>query len=528
MGFKIVKSELKDIDAYPILTEEVGYPPSPISRMGTTVPAAPAPGSIGQVAVKAIADVLGWKVKDGDSKGFVGALTQSFTLMDVEGHVESKWTPRTYAVQTDLSGGITGAQASIYSRAKDALDQSLPLLDGLYSLDPEAKQEDIDALKAVTRSQLNELVMELGLLGGPRVSRVNQYFTLLIGDSYPPNPGGVGGTLVAPTDPDSIGGTLGDLRDTLGLNFQNQNQNFVNTVADEQDLSNFRILADYVTSLAQSWLNNIAFFGLNSTTPFYGTQLVLISRQLSVIAELVDEVRFTLDSVFIGPAERQTLQLNFTDGEPPMFAEDLYNWIQAFASDEGPRLIQDGGKFAVQNTFVPVANQLLELVTASRHVSGVPRGYHTARVQRAVQQLEDELRELVNLATPIKHTISDEPESVTFTVTSVDPDILDLADLNFDETIRLGISGTGFMVPPPNSNAVQIDVSANQVFSTNVFFRSENSLIAQFSANDFLNNVHASGTFDLIVTNPDGHQATLHNAITIKVPKQATVAASKS
>lgn len=526
MGFKIVKSELKDIDAYPVLTEEVGYPPSPISRMGTAAPASPAAGSIGQVAAKAIADVLGWKLKDGDSKGFVGALTQSFTLMDVEGHVESKWTPRTYAVQTDLSGGITGAQASIYSRAKDALDQSLPLLDGLYSLDPEAKQEDIDALKSVTRSQLTELVAELGLLGGPRVSRVNQYFSLLIGDSYPSNP--ASGALVDPTDPDSIGGTLGDLRDTLGLNFQNQNQNFVNTVADEQDLSNFRILADYVTSLAQSWLNNITFFGLNSTTPFYGTQLVLISRQLSVIAELVDEVRFTLDSVFIGPAERQTLQLNFTDGEPPMFAEDLYNWVQAFASEEGPRLIQDGGKFAVQNTFVPVANQLLELVTASRHVSGVPRGYHTARVQRAIQQLEDELRELVNLATPIKHTISDEPEPEVFTVTAVDPDSLDLADLNFDETIRLSISGTGFMVPPPNSNAVQIDVSANQVLSTNVFFRSESSLIAQFSANDLLNSVHASATFDVTVTNPDGHQAKLHNAFTIRVPKQATVAGSKS
>ena len=77
--------------------------------------------------------MLGWKLKDGDPKGFTGALTQSFTLAEVEGHIESRWTPRTYAVQTDLSGGITGAQASVYSRAKDALDQSLPLLDGLYA-----------------------------------------------------------------------------------------------------------------------------------------------------------------------------------------------------------------------------------------------------------------------------------------------------------------------------------------------------------------------------------------------------------
>ena len=56
-----------------------------------------------------------------DPKGFLGALNQSFTVTEVEGHIESKWTPRTYAVQTDLAGGITGAQASLYSRAKDAL-----------------------------------------------------------------------------------------------------------------------------------------------------------------------------------------------------------------------------------------------------------------------------------------------------------------------------------------------------------------------------------------------------------------------
>jgi hypothetical protein len=516
MAFTIIKSVLKDIDAYPILTEEVGLAPSPVSRTGSGQPGLT--GGIGQVASKAIADVLGWKIKDGDAKGFVGALSQSFTLTDVEGHVESKWTPRTYAVQTDLSGGITGAQASIYSRAKDALDESLPLLDGLYPLDAETDQEDISALKAVTRGQLNELVAELGLLGGPRVARVNQYFGLLIGNSYPDNPGGPNSGQVTPTDPDQIGGTLGDLRDTLGLNFRNQD--FVNTVTDELNLSNFRILSDYVTSLAQSWINNLDFFGLNSKTPFYGTQLVLLSRQLSVIAETVDEVRFTLDSVFIGPAERQTLQLNFKNGEPAMFAEDLYNWIQAFASEEGPRLIQDGGKFAVQNTFVPVADRLLDLVVASRNVSGVPRGYHTARVQRAIQQLEDEIRELVNLATPIKHVISIEPEpGLEFTVTSVDPDIIDVADFTGNELVRLRILGAGFMAPPA-SNAVEI----GSVASTDVFFRSEGCLVADFSPAVFT----VSGVFDVTVTNPDGNHATLRRAVTVNVPKHKSNAAGRN
>lgn len=487
---------LTDMSAYPILTEEVGYPPSPLATPSGTQPPVPGSAPIGQIALKAVADVLGWKPKPGDVKGFVGALTQSFTLTDVEGHVQAAWTPRTYAVQTDLSGGITGAQASIYSRAKDALDQSLPLLDGLYSLDPEADAEDVAALKAVSRSQLNELVNELGQLGGPRVMRVNQYFNLLLGDgTFPKSP--LPNTPLTITDPDQIGGTLGNLRDELGLNFTRQD--FVNSVEDEQDLSNFRVLSDYVTSLAQSWINNLGFFGLNTTTPFFGTQLVLLSRQLSVVAESVDEVRFTLDSVFIGPAERQTLQLNFKNpADPPMFAEDLFTWIQGFASEEGPRLIQEGGKFGVQNTFVPVAAQLARLLGALVDPNPglhVPAAFHTPRVQRSLRQLLGELRELVKLATPIKHTVTPEPDfGLPFAVIGIEPNTISSLSL----PPRIYVKGTGFESVP----AVSIfphPTGANIV--TKAFFRSENLLAVTLQPSVL------PGSYDLQVTNADGTPA---------------------
>jgi hypothetical protein len=393
-----------DAVAFPVLTEEVGFAPSPLAKPS----GAPAGGggstSLGQTVTKAVSDVLGWKIKPNDPKGFVGALTASFTCADVEGHTQCTWTPRTYAVQTDLSGGITGAQASLYSRAQDTLKQALPLLDGLYPLDPEADAENIAALKGLVRSQLTELVSELGLAGGPRVSRINQYFQLLLLDTPPfPPP-------QFDTEPDHLGGTLGSLRDQLGLKFS---QDFVNTLEDEQDLTNFRILSDYITSLAQSWINNLGFFGLDTQTPFFGTQLVLLSRQLSVVAESVDEVRFTLDSVFIGPAERQTLKLQFGPTDQPLFAEDLFNWIQNFATEEGPRLIQDGGKFGVRNTFLPIAEQLqhlIETVQAPNPLNnGLPPGFHTFRVQRSLKQLGEELAELASLARPIKHDIDEEP-----------------------------------------------------------------------------------------------------------------------
>jgi hypothetical protein len=388
----------EDAVAYPVMTEEVGTPPSSsyINGGGGSVITGGGGGmQIGQTANQAIADVLGWKINDNDPKGFVGALTQSFALTETEGHVDATWTPRTYAVQTDLSGGITGAQASIYTRAQDALQQSLPLLQGLYALNPDSDPELANALKDIVSSQFTELVNELGYAGGPRISRVNQYFNLLLGG--PPFPVKSDPAFTIISDPDKIKGTLGRLRKELQLQ---SFSHYVNTVEDEQDVTNFRILSDYVTSLAQSWVNNVGFFGLDTKEAFLGTQLVLLSRQLSVIGETVGEVRFTLDSVFIGSSERQTLQLEFRH-DPAMFIEDLLSWAEAFAKNEGPDLIQNAGKLGLGDGFVPVVNKLSDLVEEARHPLNerkLPPGYNTIRVQRSLKDLHDQLLELARLA----------------------------------------------------------------------------------------------------------------------------------
>jgi hypothetical protein len=443
------------------LTEEVGYPPSPLATPGSSPGGGTTGGgSLGQTALKAVSDVLGWKPKAGDIAGFLGALTQSFTLTDVEGHTESKWTPRTYAVQTDLAGGISGAQASILDRASEAVNRSTPLLDGLYALDVNSVPENVDALKAVLRSQFTELVNELGYLGGPRVSRVEQIFSLLLDPSLPH----VGQSGIE-TEPDYVGGQLGQLRDDMGLwsvtvanhPLLTATGPLINTVEDEQNVTNFRIMVDYVTSLRQSWNNNRQFFGLQTATPFFGTQLVLLSRQLSVVADAVDEVRFTMDSVFITPSERQTLEVDFhqfvalaahppsrpsspaitatvpasslrlstgsqypysSTGQlndnvigpnpQPLFVEDLLSWVQRFASEEGPRLIQTGGKYAVGNTVLPVVVQLRNLVLGAARPTNahdLPRGYMTPRVHRAWKDLASQLDELAFLANPISFPI---------------------------------------------------------------------------------------------------------------------------
>jgi hypothetical protein len=468
---------VSELASYPVLTEEIGYPPSPLARSAGMPSSGAATPALGQIATKAISDVLGWQIKS-DSKAFLGALNASFALKEVGGHTEATWTPRTYAVQTDLSGGVTGAQASVYKRAKDALDQSLPLLDGLYPLFEEAKPEDITALRATMRSQFTDLVNEFGLVGGPRIARVTKLFSLLLGQQLPQNvtdriafqQGGNGGPLQ--TDPDQILGSLGNLRQEFGVSIAADQ---VNTVEDEQNVTNFRIVCDYITSLAQSWLNNLGFFGLKpDATPFFGTQLVLLSRQLSVIAEKTNEVRFTLDSVFIGPADRQTLQMSFGLSDPPMFLEDLLSWIDSFASEEGPRLIAEGGKFAVGQSFVPIAEQLQRLAQGLlQPQSAAPPGFTTNRVKRALKDLADGLQQLFNLAVPISHVITPEPEP-PLAVLGISPNAV-LDKIGVD--IVITIIGTGFDVTNPSGltftdsdSTLRAAISTSGILSDNLAF----------------------------------------------------------
>ena len=45
--------------------------------------------------------------------GGAGEVFLTAVLPAVDGHSDATWTPRTYAVQSDLSGGVTGARAGL-------------------------------------------------------------------------------------------------------------------------------------------------------------------------------------------------------------------------------------------------------------------------------------------------------------------------------------------------------------------------------------------------------------------------------
>lgn len=365
-----------DFTVFPILTEEVDSSAVAGGRGGA------GRGASGPVVDRALRQVLSWRPRKEDPKGFLTALNQSMTLKEVDGRSVWQWTPRSYAVQVE-AGAITGAQASIYTRAKNALDQALPQLKHLVSLGTDTDAEQQQALLAIIESEFTELVNEFGYEGGPRVQRVDMLFQLLLGDA---------------DSFDKLSGHLGDLQEELDLEPAN-----VNTVDEEHNLTRFSVSVDYLIDLRRSWEAQRNFFNGSGEGVFLGTQLVLIGRALTVIAESVQEVYYTMDSVFMGAAERQATQLQLESG--PMLVSELLGWAEHVATEEGPRLIRDGGRAGVialhtaAQTLAMLVQEAQTTANRGNQAHGeLPEGYATPRVQRALAELQHHLAELATLA----------------------------------------------------------------------------------------------------------------------------------
>lgn len=416
------RESLIDLTAYPVMTEEV-------TTTGPPAPSAGGPGmrgagaGYGQTVDQVIRDVLGWR-PGGDVASFQAALTGAFQLREVEGHTEWTWQQRGYAVQADL-GALTGAQASIYTRAKSALDQIRPLLAGLTTINPALfPQQDLESIRTIVSTELQELVTELALEGGPRIQRVDELFALLLGASRND----------VNLDPDQVDGQLGTLRDRFGLTVD-----LVNTVDEERIVTNFRVIVEQILSLFASWnIDRDLFSGLTSKTSF-GTVLILLSRALEAVGESVDELTFALDSVFIDAAQRQVITLRFAglhvnvpslplstpgqtevtfdDHEPPILLSDLLDWVLRASRDEGRKIIQDAGKDGVV-AFAPVLDKLRVLVHALQklsHVHGaLPDGLRTPRVRRAVRELAKQLDDATDLARSVQRQ---EPPEISAALT---------------------------------------------------------------------------------------------------------------
>jgi hypothetical protein len=117
-----------------------------------------------------------------------------------------------------------------------------------------------------------------------------------------------------------------------------------------------------------------------------------------------------LQSVFVQQDDLEVLRIPIPaeEGGGTMSLGGLLRWVRDFASVEGSQLIESAGREGVGTAFVQVATTLLRIVANlprrcpdDGYHATLPPGFFTSRVQRAIDELEDDLREVVRIATPI-------------------------------------------------------------------------------------------------------------------------------
>jgi hypothetical protein len=377
-GDKDLALALQQFLAYPLRT--TGAAPARERQERTA-------GDLKGAVEQAIGGVLGWRREPTRIEGVLSALEQAFEPYEKNGRVLYRHRPNIASFHSELEGGVVGAQASLHVRATEALNRSLPLLQGLQPLRENADDEIAAAVKGVIETELRELVEELGRLGGPRVQRIDQLWRVLLGDGSD--------ELV---DPDHVEGQLGRLRQELGLT-QVGSADRVNNVDEEQQLTSFRIITDDLVSLRASWDRDVAFFGGTNTSAFLGIRLVQLERRLTVVAGSVGEVRGALDAVLIDAEERRTFSVDLS-GEQSILLEDLLDWVEDFATQEGPRLVKDGGRLAISQVLGSAAEELRTLVADARRTAegGNGFGFSSVAVREALRSLETHLGAVVEAA----------------------------------------------------------------------------------------------------------------------------------
>jgi hypothetical protein len=342
-----IRASVESLSGYPILTSEMGMRGG---NGGGQVTDAPGTGSFRRTVEVAIRDVLGRIPRAADTRTLLSSLTQSFQPVDHQGRTEYRWVQRAFAGTTDLGGGVSGGQASLYTRAKAVEENVFDLLDDLYPLREDADEELTDAARNIVRSEFEQLVEELGMEGGPRRTRVDGLIDLLFKQPVELKLDGV---------PVIATGHL----DVLRLEFGLENSR-VNTLEEEANFTNFVAARDYIASIRASWETfRDTFYGKD-----LGTRLVLLSRAMSVAADSVVEASDAMDSVFVGSAERQVASFYDETGQR-VFVGELLSWISTFTRDEAPALIHSGGRRGVE-AIIPTVTKLRELV--SRLVESIP------------------------------------------------------------------------------------------------------------------------------------------------------------
>lgn len=382
---------------------------------------------------RALTQVLGRSLALGNNPDtFMSAVNSAFPTT-ADGQVSP--TPRrsvvslyssngngSYPYSNGRSGSMVGQlstkQATLYRQASVMVADALSVLKGIQTFMPEADTEEVEALRALIISEFNAIVEELGRVDEPRKTRVDAYLATLQVN------------LVE-------FGSRGFLDDPT----------LVTTVGNEAQTANFQLLLNYLQILVNIWNT---FKQTEGSTPTFSLS-ELVERAnvvLPVVAQSTIDLEAALDSVGFGENEQRSLAAKLTTLDtsqitasglskfldatvlpkdltllnqifnagfqlPDITVRDLIDWLDRFASTEGPTILTDSGNFGLTFitdqadslfwTVVPVVYvlQLSDSLNATSRLM-LRQVLSNERVRWAFDNLLDQLKVLADLACPDK------------------------------------------------------------------------------------------------------------------------------
>lgn len=323
----------------------------------------------------------------------------------------------TMTPSTDGFGGtISARQANLLRQASVTSADALRVLGGLTPFVPEAETDQVDALRALIRSEINALVDEFGRVDEPRKERVLAYFSAL---------------------KIHVAG--------FGRRSFLDDPSRAVTVDDETQVAGFELLRSYTRTLREAW---DTFYNVDTLSPRSFSLSERVERAnvlLPVVAQVNNDFQAALDSVGFTESERRSLAARFdtlsgyktftppsqlkqngagaipptptqlfgkTDTFLPDFTVyDLTEWVDRFSSIEGPGILADSGQYGLDFVtdqadrlfwvVVPIVAHLeLNDVTSPGASPSLEQVLSNERVHFALNNLLGQLNSLADLSVP--------------------------------------------------------------------------------------------------------------------------------
>ena len=268
------------------------------------------------------------------------------------------------------AGTLSARQASLYRQASVLAGDGLRVLSGLTPFAPEAELDQVEALRAMIRSEINALVEEFGRVDEPRNERVLAYFSAL---------------RLHLTD--------------FGRRSFLDNSVQPTTVDDETQIAGLALLKNYAGTLREAWNT---YFQFDTTSPSSFSLSERVERAsilLPVVSQVNDDFEAAMDSVDFPETERRSMAARLDTLArlqvvpilplPDFTVYDLTEWINRFASIEGPNILADSGQYGLD--FVTLqADKLFWVIAPVAAVIESNEGNSSANSFMLVQVLSNE------------------------------------------------------------------------------------------------------------------------------------------